>query len=462
MEYNLSLAEFQSGKMFDSNRKLIHKTGNRFKLFPFVTQPNSVPVEDLSQLVGTFLCKIEGKKPDKIAVSELVAELKQETAIEAGQEQLFYETVKQLFFTSNEQLRPLDLQMLSHIPHKEVSEEKVADYLVDVLGNKDNLKRMVTNAKTRELASSNVFERLVLRHLKSSDEKNTDDIPYYGVVTSLTEVFESDFKYILGNQNRVREYLVTLLELYFFSYTAQTSLQLDRFLDGERSINIPLYFCLDWEKTSQSRQCFTDGWQRLQYSVEKMFAHVVTLEILNHTEPGSERFDYIALRKYLDENPEKEIDIAQTIDDLTSLYRQSITDCAEMSELKKENDEDQVLASLKFLFASVKCQFENTVRVRAYNSYAGKYESFCHKYLKSRGRSGLMLSLSEETLIFLTKISIKDNEQMRLKDVFDEFERRGVFLDDISKQQVTDYYEKLNLIEEKSDSGDAKYVKRIL
>lgn len=200
----------------------------------------------------------------------------------------------------------------------------------------------------------------------------------------------------------------------------------------------------------------------MQYSVEKMFAHVVTLEILNYTEPGSERFDYIALRKYLDENPEKEIDIAQTIDDLTSLYRQSITDCAEMSELKKENDEDQVLASLKFLFASVKCQFENTVRARAYNSYAGKYESFCHKYLKSRGRSGLMLSLSEETLIFLTKISIKDNEQMRLKDVFDEFERRGVFLDDISKQQVTDYYEKLNLIEKKSDSGDAKYVKRIL
>lgn len=70
-------------------------------------------------------------------------------------------------------------------------------------------------------------------------------------MTSLTEVFESDFKYILGNQNRVREYLVTLLELYFFSYTAQTSLQLDRFLDGERSINIPLYFCLDWERQAK-------------------------------------------------------------------------------------------------------------------------------------------------------------------------------------------------------------------
>lgn len=462
MEYNLSLAEFQSGKMFDSNGKFIHKTGNRFKLFPFVTQPNSVPIEDLSQLVGTFLCKIEGKKPEKITVSELATDLKQDTDIEVGQEQLFCETVKQLFFSSNEQLCPLNLQMLSHIPHKEVSEEKVADYLVDVLGNRDNLKGMVTAAKSRELATSNVFEQLVLKHLKSLDEKDADDIPYYGVVTALTEAFESDFQYILENQNRVRGYLVPLLELYFFSYTAQTSLQLDRFLDGERRTNIPLYFCLDWEKTSQSRQCFTDGWQRLQYSVEKMFAHVVTLEILNHTEPGSDRFDYIALKKYVEENPEKENDIATIIDELASLYRQSISDCAEMSELKKENDDDPVLASLKFLFSSVKCQFENTVRARAYNSYAKKYESFCYKYLKSRGRSGLMLSLSEEILIFLTKISIKDNEQMRLKDVFDEFERRGVFLDDISKQQVTSYYEKLNLIEKKSDSGDAKYVKRIL
>lgn len=73
-----------------------------------------------------------------------------------------------------------------------------------------------------------------------------------------------------------------------------------------------------------------------------------------------------------------------------------------------------------------------------------------------------MLNISEETLIFITKISIKDQEQMRLNDVFKEFEHRGIFLDDLSKEQVADYYERLNLIEKKSDSGDAKYVKRIL
>ena len=51
---------------------------------------------------------------------------------------------------------------------------------------------------------------------------------------------------------------------------------------------------------------------------------------------------------------------------------------------------------------------------------------------------------------------------MRLNDVFSEFELRGVFLDNHSKSEVMRYYEKLNLIEKKSDSGDAQYVKRIL
>lgn len=73
-----------------------------------------------------------------------------------------------------------------------------------------------------------------------------------------------------------------------------------------------------------------------------------------------------------------------------------------------------------------------------------------------------MLNLSEETLIFLTKLCIKNQEQMRLKDVFGEMELCGVYLDNQSKEQAAIYYEKLNLIEKKSDSGDAKYVKRIL
>lgn len=461
MGYQLSLEQFQNSKMFDSKGKLYHKSGNRFKLFPFVTQPNSIPVTELGALIGSFLCRVEEKKPKAITAVELVEKLKEDTEIQAGQEDLFFETIRQLFFTSEGSLRPMNLQMIEQITCSETSENRIAEYLVDVLGDTESLKKSLTAAKSKN--SSNVLESFVLSKLEFEDETDLrEGVDYFRVVESLKGSFEEDFAYILDDPKRLREYLVSLLELYFFSYTAQTSLQLSRFMDGERDSNIPLYFCLDWEKTSQSRLCFTEGWQKLQGAIEKIFAHAITLEILNQTNEGSELVDYIRLGEIV-ASEEMDSEISEQIDQLTSLYRESITDCVEMNELeKKSSPAGKTSASLRFLYDSIRVQFENTGRIRAYGSYANKFESYCKKYLKSRGRSGLMLNLSEEDLIFITKLCIKDQEQVRLKDVFRGFERRGIFLDDISKEQATEYYEKLNLIEKKSDSGDAKYVKRIL
>ena len=38
----------------------------------------------------------------------------------------------------------------------------------------------------------------------------------------------------------------------------------------------------------------------------------------------------------------------------------------------------------------------------------------------------------------------------------------GIFLDNTSKEYLQEFFTKLNLIDKKSDSGDAQYVKRIL
>lgn len=463
MSYTLSASEFKNGKMFDSNGKIKHITGNKIKLFPFITNPNSVCIESFNQLIGMFLCKIEDKMPVDISIEKLIDTITSNINIEIKDKQTFYETIKQLFFEHDEKFKPLNLHMLSCVQSPEISQEKIADYLVDVLGDKAILSTYVQEAKSKEMNSLNVLERVVLTDLKSQPYISSSNLSYFRMINTLHDIFEEDFRYIIGNQTRVREHLVDLLEFYFFTYTAQSCMQLDRFMYGERDNNIPLYFCLDWEKTSQSRRCFTEGWQRLQKSVERIFAHVVVLEILNHTEDSSSPIDYVDLHNFSNQNPDKVQAIAMQIDTLTEIYRNKITDCTELYDIEKDTDsDDAVTISIKYLFDSVKTQFEYSVRARAYDSYAQKFEKFCSKYLKSRGRNGLMLTLSEEQLIFLTKIAIKDCEQIRLNDVFEEFKKRGVYLDDISKEQVAAYYEKLNLIEKKSDSGDAKYVKRIL
>lgn len=466
MIYTLSVDSFNDTFAVKENgTKLTHWSGKRFKLFPFIANNNVAPVRNLDVLVGRYLSLIEQKEPIPITAEELIQKLKNddETDIEIGTEGIFEQVVRHMFFDKEGKIRPINLRMLAQIPCVEKSECRLADYLVDVLGDVDVLKKHMTSASANVEAQSNALERFAASKLETKPSSRKTENEYQRITDALHKYFEADFEYILGARNRTRDYLIPLLEFYYFTYTAQTALQLNRFLEGDRNRCIPLYFCLEWEKTSQNRRCFSEGWNTLQDAVKRIFAHAITLEILNQTEDSTEPIDYIKLQALISSASGEDHRIAEQIKVLTDCYRKAISDCPEMSELlRKASPDGETAAEVRFLFESIRLQFENTFRNRPYSSYAEKFEEYSKKYLKRRGRSGMMLNLTEETLIFLTKICIKDQEKMRLNDVFSEFEARGVFLDNHSKAEVMHYYEKLNLIEKKSDSGDAQYVKRIL
>ena len=74
----------------------------------------------------------------------------------------------------------------------------------------------------------------------------------------------------------------------------------------------------------------------------------------------------------------------------------------------------------------------------------------------------MVLNLTERDIIFLTKLALRDMEKIRLNELYAQYELRGVFLDTTSKALLQEFFTKLNLIDKKSDSGDAQYVKRIL
>lgn len=91
------------------------------------------------------------------------------------------------------------------------------------------------------------------------------------------------------------------------------------------------------------------------------------------------------------------------------------------------------------------------------------HHEFCkYRWVKNRKKSGLVLNLTERDIIFLTKVSLRDEEKIRLNDLYKEYEFRGIYLDNSSKEYLQEFFTKLNLIDKKSDSGDAQYVKRIL
>ncbi len=464
MSYRLSVDAFDSTfAVREGGTKLTHFSGKRFKLFPFIANNNSALLYDLDTIIGRYISKIEGKTPVAISVDTLTEKLRQETSVEVGMEELFQQVIKNMFFDKDGKIRSINLRMIAHIPCEESSACKVADYLVDVLGDKGVLRASIDRASAIIESQSNVLEKCAVWNLESTPASQSATLPYQRITNAVQQKFESDFDFILGARNRTRDYLIPLLEFYYFTYTAQAIMQLNRFMSGEREHCVPLYFCLDWEKTSLSRLCYTQGWGALQAALSRIFAHAIVLEIINQTEDDLEPVDYIRLNELAQISEDEDHRIAGEIRVLTDRYRNAITDCPELKELvRKDTTSGETAAEIRFLFDCVRTQFENTSRQRPYSSYANKFEEYSRKFLKRRGRSGMMLNLSEETLIFLTKVCIKDQEKMRLNDVFAEFEARGIFLDNISKEQVMHYYEKLNLIEKKSDSGDAQYVKRIL
>ena len=463
MKYRLSIESFdKSFAVKEDGRKLTHYSGNRFKLFPFIANNNSVPVYDLGSIVGRYISQVEKINPQQITVEELIARLMEDTEIAPGAEELFQQVVKSNCFDRNGKIRSTNLRMITQIPCEESSARKVADYLVDVLGDEEILKISIDRATAILEEQSNVLEKFIISKLDPKPLPPRDTATYQRITNALHKKYEEDFEYVLGSRNRISDYLIPLLEFYYFTYTAQAILQLNRFLAGDRDNCIPLYFCLDWEKTSLNRLCYTQGWGMLQEIINSIFAHAIVLEILNQTEEDYGPVDYIRLDELVQEEGEDHR-IAEEIKTLTDRYRNAITDCPEMKELnRKYSAKSETAAEVRYLFESVRTQFENTYRNRPYTAYADKFSEYGKKFLKRRGRSGMMLNLTEETLIFLTKVCIKDQEKMRLNEVFNEFELRGVYLDNISKEQVMRYYEKLNLIEKKSDSGDAQYVKRIL
>ena len=110
------------------------------------------------------------------------------------------------------------------------------------------------------------------------------------------------------------------------------------------------------------------------------------------------------------------------------MYRNAISDCSELNDLQKNEQLGVVFSEIKYLYESIRTQFKYTGRGAVNDRYVKHFETFCHdRFLKSRGANGLMLNIDQP-----------------------------------SKDEVVQFYTKLNLIEKKSDSGDAQYVRRIL
>ncbi|WNJ17163.1 DNA phosphorothioation-dependent restriction protein DptG [Pontibacter sp. G13] len=342
-------------------------------------------------------------------------------------------------------------------------------------------KEVVESLKREDNRYEHVLYQLVNDSLPELEHKEHKKVNYQNLFPYISDQFREDFLFLRKDHSAYLDSVPKLIQLYYFIYVAKSALKLNSFFEHE---SFPLYFTLEGESFTESRKAFNRGWSILEPKVNNLFSHAICLDILNHidlSEDPKSVFDYQSLvDSYYKQSADNQEAIKEKLDQVIACYQENIpsgqNDVA-WKEVNGYNEFDSFLERQMLfinhrdggirerilrLWYSIDFQFNHSVRNKPYKQYANWFKEFSAlNFLKNRGRNGRSLNLTNDMLLFLTKICVKDEEKIRLKDFWKELEKRGIYLDNGSQEYVTNLFEKFNLLEKKSDSGDAQYVRSI-
>ena len=442
-----------------SNSGLINKQGVNYKLLPYAANEKSL-VEEFSGVVGAFSRIISNKElRDKFEVEIFINDVADR--IGEYQDDLskeYFKDIVKTMFIDNGNLVDFDIKTINYI-FSTVADEKIANFLYSTLFD-ENIKSSVNKYYDRKI--DNVMYKLVLDSLPELKDKVISIGEYKCYLPFVRDQFIKDFEFLISQEELYKDSLKRFLEYYYMFYVSQLVMKLEQFEKADTTKADKLYYTLDWEKTGKTRTAYQFGWEKIKNSTTSLFSHAVVLEMLNHNEIN-DQLGYKELAEIFNNMDEKEIE--SQLNELINEYISYAKHVKNWDGFKYENKECNAngFNLVKKLFSVIRYQFENSSRGRASDAYKNWFVKFVqNNFGKRRGRLGYNLNITEDDIILMTKLCINNQKKLKLNELFKEFELRGLFFDRDSKQKIVQLYEKLNLLEKKSDSGDAQYVKSIL
>ena len=267
----------------------------------------------------------------------------------------------------------------------------------------------------------------------------------------------------MKSSDNYKTYIYRFLAYYYLFYVSQLAVKLAKFDKGSRDELEKIYMTLNWEIVTKVRPGYEYGWKYVKEKIGHMFSHAVVLEMLSHNE-DSKHLDYIGIYERMHESIEDE-QTAADINNIRKRYKEWIP--LDYSGCRHDNSKDgdcMTANAVRQLFETIDFQFINGGRVSHYNGYNKKFIEFVQKnFGKWRGTLGYSVGVNEGDIVMFTQIILQENNgKIRLSKLFDEFRIRGLLFDRESKKKIIELYEKMNLLEKRSDSGDAQYVKSVL
>lgn len=460
----------------DKEGKFSHKTPKRAVLFPYTT--NTPPVKTLEMLknfqhiCGEINRNLKVIKPEKsYDIDSLLDKITNK--VESDNKKLLVDIIKKIAFSEDDNLYCFHPKIFYYILSKDSKThlKSIGEFCTNVLFK--NKTEVVPDY--RKEGTENVFHDLILRYLPplTNDSTPNKKKGYCFIDVGLSEVFFKDLEFI-STPSLATKHLPELIKFYYLLYQLRSIEQLN-YLFTDKKLE-PIYFSLDWERLSKERPAYKEGWKRIEQqrgfksNIVTMWSHANCIELLNYIpfKGLSSPFNYIDIKEWSQNADESDRNTAEeSLNTLILFYKDNISKLGQDLTGKFDDSidllDDPIIAKAKLLFKIIHYQFINSERKNASLRYSQWFSRFVsNNFIKFRGRIGNTLAIDRQQMMFLTQLCIgKNKNKIRLRELWDELSLRGLAFDFDSKRQIVRLFEALNLLEKKSDSGDAQYVKQI-
>lgn len=439
---------------------LKHTINKKAPLFPFTTRGTERAkfVKGFQGVLGEFTrLASKNKLKSELNLEDLIKKTSKFVNVSEKDKSHFEQILRTFLQDNYSAIKIFHPHVFQYLPLSEVADKKgeqeIAKFLIDILlGEKGEVKNLFCKGESTDLISRLVLGQLEHLEPYEREKRYVNQIPF------IAKMFKEDFIFLAKHKDYFKTHYSLFLSYYYFFYIAQLNLKISQGSRANFEKNNEVYFTLDWESTSKNRKGYTQGYQIIKGAARHLLIHINCLEHLNFLMGVDSACCYPQLKEVYEKLKQEDRTLfLEMLRDWVMEYREHLSLALFEENLILEYD-----VLVHALYSSIEEAYEKDTMQGPRHRYSLSIEEIGKKYfLKTRGSLGYMLNISQDMLLLMTALSLKD-ERKPLKQVFADLEARGLFFDRYSKEEIVQLFDKLNLIDKKSDSGDAQYVKPIL
>ena len=310
----------------------------------------------------------------------------------------------------------------------------------------------------------NLFSKILQEALSPLRGSNEDlKARDYIILPYIKQSFEEDLKWMLKQEEAVK---VKYLHLFLHFYACYAVMQAIVMISSKKQYKAlspaPFYYILNSEKASVNHDAVLRGWsyQIPKSSLDKLYGKSQALDILNSILGGNVGFYNDIIGKLNETDFEENRALCNELlkkyqDEKHEVFSRRTSEDGSIE--KKDIDVhsyEEFISTLEFLCTGLQSpSYISRMRKKV-------VDMMSVRFLQSR-RGNFVLVLDNEMLTFLVALFTK-SKKTKLEDMYKLFNSYGIHFNRGSRLAIEDYLLKLNLLDRKSDSGEAQYVTVVL